>query len=461
MSEVGNIRFSVGLTGKKQFTNEVNSMSNQVQGKLNSSFSKLGSTIAAAFSIAVITKFASACVQLASDLQEVQNVVNVTYKSMNGQVNEFAKTCAKQYGLSEKMAKQYMGTLGSMATAFGFSEQEAYEMSKTLTGLSGDVASFYNLSQDVAYTKLKSVFTGETEGLKELGVVMSQTALDEFALANGFGKTTKEMTEQEKVSLRLAFVTNALSNASGDFARTSDGWSNQTKILSLQLDQLKTNIGDILIHFLTPLLQALNQLVEYLVVATAKLKELLGIQVESSSGGGVVSDLAEEYDQLAESAEKASKTVFSFDNLTKLSSSNQDTSTSSSGVISNIAGGEQTNEQLEETQSWLDKIMQEIDNMQKAFMKTDLGQLFLDCSLEIVDGCKKIIDSIISVGKDVGTGFVYGTVNAFKNKEGLIKDTIMEMLTLQTGTFTRFSNYAEALSTIFSLMGGENGIKIR
>ena len=86
-----------------------------------------------------------------------------------------------------------------MTKAFGFNEQKAYEMSTALTSLAGDVASFYNISQDEAYTKLKSVFTGETETLKDLGVVMTQSALDAYAMANGFGKTTQEMSEAEKV----------------------------------------------------------------------------------------------------------------------------------------------------------------------------------------------------------------------------------------------------------------------
>lgn len=100
-------------------------------------------------------------------------------------------------------------------------------MSAAITGLTGDVASFYNLSTDEAYTKLKSIFTGETEPLKELGVVMTQTALDQYALNEGLGKTTRTMTEQEKVLLRYRYVMSTLSDASGDFARTSGSWANR------------------------------------------------------------------------------------------------------------------------------------------------------------------------------------------------------------------------------------------
>ena len=186
---------------------------------------KAGASLAAAFAVKKIVDFGAKCVELGSDLAEVQNVVDVVFPRMNQKINEFAKNSAAQFGLSETMAKKFTGTFGAMAKAFGFGEQQAYEMGTTLTGLAGDVASFYNISQDEAYTKLKSVFTGETESLKDLGIVMTQTALDSYALANGFGKTTAKMSEAEKVALRYKFVQDQLTSAAGDFSRTSDGWA--------------------------------------------------------------------------------------------------------------------------------------------------------------------------------------------------------------------------------------------
>ena len=188
----------------------------QQMNRIKGMAKKAGLAIAAAFSVKKLADFGKQCIELGSDLAEVENVVDVTFTSMSGQVDKFAKNAATQFGLSETMAKRYVGTFGAMSKAFGFSEKQAYDMSTALTGLAGDVASFYNITQDEAYTKLKSVFTGETESLKDLGVVMTQTALDQFALQNGFGKTTKAMTEQEKVALRYAFVQKQLTTASGD-----------------------------------------------------------------------------------------------------------------------------------------------------------------------------------------------------------------------------------------------------
>lgn len=130
---------------------------------------KAGAALAGAFAVKKLIDFGKGCLELGSDLAEVQNVVDVTFPQMSSKVDEFAKSAAASFGLSETMAKQYTGTFGAMAKAFGFTEQQAYDMGTSLTGLAGDVASFYNLSQAEAYTKLKSVFTGETESLKDLG----------------------------------------------------------------------------------------------------------------------------------------------------------------------------------------------------------------------------------------------------------------------------------------------------
>lgn len=233
---------------------------------------KAGATIAAAFGVKKLIEFGKSCLDLGSDLAEVQNVVDVTFPQMTAQVDSFAQSAAKNFGLSETMAKQYTGTFGAMAKAFGFSEKQAYDMGTSLTALAGDVASFYNLSQDEAYTKLKSVFTGETESLKDLGVVMTQTALDSYALANGFGKTTAQMSEAEKVALRYQFVQEQLALANGDFARTSGGWANQVRILSLQFQSLKASIGQGLINVFTPVLKMINTLIGRLITLANAFK---------------------------------------------------------------------------------------------------------------------------------------------------------------------------------------------
>lgn len=266
---------------------------------------KAGAALAAAFAVKKIIDFGASCIELGSDLAEVQNVVDVTFPRMSKQVDEFARNAAGSFGLSETMAKKFTGTFGAMAKAFGFNEQAAYEMSTALTGLAGDVASFYNISQDEAYTKMKAVFTGETEVLKDLGIVMTQNALDAYAMANGYGKVTAKMTEAEKVALRYQFVTDQLALASGDFIRTSDGWANQVRILQLQFDSLKATIGQGLINVLTPVIKVINLIINKLMSLANAFKSLTDMFAGKKSGGGGAAVAAAGMEGVAESADNA------------------------------------------------------------------------------------------------------------------------------------------------------------
>lgn len=300
------------LVDTKGFGKGMNTMEKQMGG-LSKTIGKLGLAIGAAFAVGKLVQFGKEAIELGSDLQEVQNVVDVTFTTMSDKVNEFAQGAAEAAGLSETMAKKYMGTFGAMSKAFGFMEEEAFAMSASLTQAVGDVASFYNLTQEEAYTKLKAVFTGETESLKDLGVVMTQNALDAYAMAEGWGMTTAQMTEQQKVALRYKFVLDQLSAASGDFQRTSDGWANQMRILQLNIESLKANIGQGLINIFTPILKVINQIISKLAQLSSyfvAFSQLISGK-QSSSGGGspgkALKDIADGYEDIEDSAAGAAK----------------------------------------------------------------------------------------------------------------------------------------------------------
>jgi phage-related protein len=336
-TSIGQINLDLGINSSG-FKSQLKGIKNSTGG-LTKSFGKLGIAVAAAFSIKAIVSFGKECLKLGSDLNEVQNVVDVTFGSMSAKVNEFAKNAMTAFGMSEAVAKKYMGQFGAMSKAFGNTEQAAYAQAEALTGLAGDVASFYNMSTDEAFTKLKSVYTGETESLKELGVVMTQAALDSFALQQGLGKTTKDMSEQEKVALRLSFVQSRLADASGDFARTSGGWANQTRVLALRFDALKASIGQGLINVLTPVIRLLNVLLERLQKAADAFKNftvwLMGDAGSSGVNSAAISSeaLADNMDNTASSAKALKKSLAGFDKINVLSSS------SDSGTSGETSGG--------------------------------------------------------------------------------------------------------------------------
>ncbi len=400
---VGQIDLDLNIN-KKQYDKQLSG--------ITSTAKKAGAVIAAAFSVKKLVDFGKQCIELGSDLSEVQNVVDVTFPKMSAQVDKFAQSAAATYGLSETMAKKFTGTFGAMAKAFGFAESQAYDMSTTLTGLAGDVASFYNISQDEAYVKLKSVFTGETESLKDLGVVMTQTALDSFALTKGFGKTVAKMTEAEKVALRYAFVQDQLATATGDFARTSDGWANQVRVLKLQFDSLKATIGQGLINVFTPVLKVINTLIGKLATLANAFKsftELVtgnkstGAEAEKSLSGAAgaaeaLTDSTEAAGDAAKKTAKEMKGLMGFDKIQKQDSPSTDSGSSSGSGAGNIDFGS-----LATGETVIDKTGSSIDRLKDKLR--ELKELFRQgFSLEFGDSEKNFADireNVQSIGKSV------------------------------------------------------------
>lgn len=324
------------VSAQKSITSTTKAATNQITSEVGalSSLTKVAKGLLGALGIAVsiagILSFGKACVDLGSDLQEVQNVVQVTFGEMEDSVNEFARSAIKNYGISETAAKNYMGTLGAMSQAFGFSQAEAYEQAEALTALAGDMASFYNKSTDETYNALRAVYSGETEVLKQYGVVMTETALNEFALARGMGKTINQMSEQEKVSLRLAFVQDRLSASVGDFQRTQDGWANQTRVLSLQWESFKATIGQGLINVLTPIVQWLNAIMEaaqraaqafadFTATIMGVTPDLGGVADATAAAAQSAQDINSGITAAGGSAKKAVKQLAGFDKLNILS----------------------------------------------------------------------------------------------------------------------------------------------
>lgn len=362
-AESGDAGDKAGKSFMSRFTKQAGG-DGGIMGAFKGIAGKIAKAAMAAFAAKKVFDFGKMAVNLGSDLNEVQNVVDSTFgqgSDAQKAVDSFAKNAATQFGLSETMAKRYSGTFGAMGKAFGFTSDQAADMGTTLAGLSGDVASFYNITQDEAYTKLKSVFTGETESLKDLGVVMTQTALDQYALSHGLGTTTAHMSEQQKVALRYQFVLDKLSTASGDFARTSGSWANQVRLLKLQFESLAATIGQVLIAALTPAIRALNAFMGVLVKAANTFKSfvfsLFGLEASAmgtgaagalpgalgdigDSAGGAADGLGDVGDAAKGAGKDASKaaneikrSLASFDKITKL------TDQSDSGGGSGGSGG--------------------------------------------------------------------------------------------------------------------------
>lgn len=232
-----------------------------------------------------LSKLGKDAINMASSLQEVQNVVDVAFGSMAWKAEQFSKSALEAFGMSELSAKKTASTYMAMASGMGLGAEKASDMAITMAGLTGDVASFFNISQELADTKLKSVFTGETETLKDLGIVMTQTNLQAYALSQGISKNVSDMSQAEITTLRYNYVLDQLSLAQGDFARTSGSWANQTRILQERFKQLLGIVGNGLIAALTPAVQFLNMLVGKFITFANVVSAVFGRLFGKKSGG--------------------------------------------------------------------------------------------------------------------------------------------------------------------------------
>ena len=222
---------------------------------------KVVSTISAAAIGKMLLNIGKDAIQAASDLQEVQNVVDVTFGDAGAKkIEAWAKSAGSQFGLTETQAKRFTSTLGAMMKSAGLTGDEIVDMSTDMAGLAADMASFYNLDFDTAFQKIRSGISGETEPLKQLGINMSVANLNAFALQKGLEKTFDQMTQGEQTMLRYQYLMSATADAQGDFARTSDGFANATRMLQTNIDSLKTKLGEVLLPVVNDVISGVNEM---------------------------------------------------------------------------------------------------------------------------------------------------------------------------------------------------------
>lgn len=203
-------------------------------------------------------------IDYASDLAEVQNVVDVTFGSATEAINSWSKECLAAYGMNEVSAKRYAGTIGAMLKSSGLAGDAIVDMSKDMVGLAGDMASFYNLDLETAFEKIRSGISGETEPLKQLGINMSVANLEAYALSQGITTAYNEMSQAEQVMLRYNYLMSATADAQGDFARTQDSYANQTRLLSESWLEFTGVMAEQLLPVLTTIVSWLNNIVAFL-----------------------------------------------------------------------------------------------------------------------------------------------------------------------------------------------------
>ena len=274
-----------------KLANNIKKVVSVVGGAVNnikSKFNILSSTLARGLSLAALVAVGKKCLELSSDLVEVQNVVETTFGKSSNIINEFAESALKNFGLTELQAKKYVSTLGAIAKASGESDEATLQMSTNLTKLTADVASFFNYDYDTAFNKIRSGLTGETEPLKDLGVVMTVANLEQYRLAQGIQTSYSAMSSAEQMALRYNYIMQALTDTQGDFNKTQASWANQLRVLQGQAQQLGAILGNLLQKVLYPVLSVVNAILNRAVAMGNVLAKAFGFDTktitESQSG---------------------------------------------------------------------------------------------------------------------------------------------------------------------------------
>lgn len=378
LKQVGN----TGAKSMRQISSGANKSSKSIGG-LKAFLGKIAGILAAGFSIQALVNMGKEAVNLASDLTEVQNVVDTAFGSMSQKMEDFADTAIETYGISKLTAKNIGSTYTAMARGMGQSLDEATDKALEMTGRVADIASFYNLTIDRANTIGRAVYSGETEPLKQIGVIMTEDQLAAFALANGYATLYKNMNAAQKLEVRQAYFLAQTNLAAGDFVKTQNSWSNQTKILSERWKEFLSVLGTGLIQILAPVLKFLNQFVSAMTSALTAFNKFLGINTEvSATGAAGIADIADSMDDVTSSTKDATEAqkdlLGSYDKLNVIS---KDTSSGASGAGGGAgAGGLDITETVDEDKtkfldSQVGKMKKILDGFSN-YVKTNFGDTF-------------------------------------------------------------------------------------
>ena len=318
MANDGQIVFEVTADGKHAIADikEITRAIQQETGKwdketktatdsMGNNFSGMLKKLVAGFSAVKIGKalldIGSAAVDAASDLAEVQNVVDVTFGDNANKIEKWAKNAGSQFGLTETQAKRFSSTMGAMLKSSGLAGDKIVDVSTDLAGLAADMASFYNLDFDEAFSKIRSGMSGMAMPLKELGIDMSETALKAFAMEQGFSKSFDSMSAGEKTLVRYQYLMQVTADAQGDFSRTADEFANSKRRFITNVESIKTALGKTFINACTDAMNAVNDFLGSLLPDESKrtvLDDFLDIDAKTEAKIAEIQKVKKEADDL-------------------------------------------------------------------------------------------------------------------------------------------------------------------
>lgn len=418
-------------------------------------------------------------IDISSTLTEVQNVVDVTFGDMSKKVNEFAQDSIRQFGMSELTLKQTASRFQAMGTAMGIDsslikkaneflnkQTDGYiglsdsmaDVSLNLTKLTADMASLYNIDQDVVSQDLAAIFTGQTRPLRDYGLDLTQATLKEWAMKQGLDSDIESMSQAEKTMLRYQYVLANTQTAQGDFARTADSWANQIRILKQSFEQLGSVIGGALINAFKPFVKALNSVllvvISFVTKVTNALGAIFGWKYEDSGAGLADSfsdaaesagDVADNTGQAAKNIDKMNKGVRQFDELKLITTNDGSGKKGSGGSGGGGASGGASGGKLVKTDTIFKNYESDIKNLKQ------LGKYISDALSKAMESINW--DKIYSKAKNFGKGladFLNGLINPrlFGNVGKTIAGALNTAIyaTLSFGQTFDWSNFGKSLA---------------
>ena len=261
----------------QKIANSMSTSLNQVVTKLDNlgtKFTRFGKDMFVKATLPIVL-VAGSFIKIASDYSESINKVDVAFGNASQTVKDFANTAGKNFGIDRGTALDMAAMFGDMSTSMGLSQIKASELSTSLVGLAGDLASFKNLNISEVQTALSGIFTGETESLKRLGVVMTEENLNQFLLTQGIAKKMSDLTQAQKVLQRYNYVLQMTSNSHGDFIRTQAGFANQMRIMRSSYNDLSIQLGMILLPYAIQFMGVLNKTTQYFQQLTPETQKII------------------------------------------------------------------------------------------------------------------------------------------------------------------------------------------
>lgn len=463
----GRVEFEITADGRKAFssidqvTDELKKAGDKWEKDAKSSTDEIGNSfesmlknIVGAISAAKIGQalynIGKEAVQAASDLAEVQNVVDVTFGDDAAKIESWAKNAGKQFGLTETQAKKFTSTLGAMMKSAGMSGSEIADMSTELSGLAADMSSFYNLDFDTAFQKIRSGISGETEPLKQLGINMSVANLNAYALQKGLGKTFEKMSQGEQVMLRYQYLMEATADAQGDFARTSDGFANATRMLETNIESLKTKLGSILLPVVNDVIAGINSMMEALTgnkketvldrfaaIDLKKDEKIASIEATASTARNLTGVLEEIGKKIETNKTEAGQMLDNVPdgNTGKLNDLKENIGTLSSKVqeakdlVGKITEDAPGKDSMKDTKGAVDTVKEAAEKAKSAVEQITTGEAQTGEGTAV----ETITKSVRKIGEEADTAkkaveeIPNGTVKTSKPLPGVIKDSVKEV----------------------------------